>query len=130
MNATTIHESEIVTRSIARWGSAAAAIIFGVTFVTDRALSWHIISPQVVQIGLIVAMFAFYALAWTKRLEVLGCVIALVSMIAAYVVYMALFDLMDNPPPSLWFLAVGAPALFHLVAIVLHRFTKAAQNPS
>jgi hypothetical protein len=51
-------------------------------------------------------------------------------MIAAYVVYMALFDLMDNPPPSLWFLAVGAPALFHLVAIVLHRFTKAAQNPS
>ena len=122
MNATAIYESETVTRSIARWGSAAAAIMFGVAFVTDRALSWHIVSSQVVQIGLIVAMFAFYALALTKRFETLGSALALVSMIAVYVIYMVILALVNNPPPSLWFLVVGTPALFHLMAIVLHRY--------
>ena len=122
MNATAIHESEIVTRSIARWGSAAAFIIFGVAFVTDRALSWHIVSTQVVQIGLIVAIFAGYALALTKQTEALGSVIALLCTIAAYVAYMVALALMNNPPPKLFFFALGVPALFHLVAMVLHRY--------
>jgi hypothetical protein len=122
MNATTIYESETVTRSIARWGSAVAAIMFGLAFVTDKTLSWQIVSGQVVPIGLIVAMFAFYALAWTKRFEALGSVLALVCMIAVYVIYMVLLALLNNHPPSLWFLVVGTPALFHLVAMVLHRY--------
>ena len=122
MNTTTIYESEIVTRSIARWGSAAAAIIFGLTFVTDRVLSWHVVSQQLIQIGLIVVMFAFYTLAWTKRFETLGSAFAILSMITAYVAYMVAFERVSNPPPSMWFLAVGIPALFHLIAIVLHRY--------
>ena len=64
-------------------------------------------------------MFVFYAFALTKRLEALGSVMALVSMIAAYVVYMVI---LPTSPPNLFFLAVGAPALFHLAAIVLHRY--------
>ena len=107
-----------MTRSIARWGSAAAAVIFGIAFVTDRALSWHVVSPQVVQVGLIVAMFVGYAMAWARRREALGSVIALASMIAAFVVY----AVANYPPPNLFFLAVGAPALFHLIAVILHRY--------
>ena len=122
MDATTIYESETVTRSIARWGSAVAAIMFGVAFVTDGALSWHIVSSQAVQIGLIVAIFAGYALALTKRFEALGSVLVLVCMIAVYVIYMVPLALTNAPPPSLWFLVIGTPALFHLMAIVLHRY--------
>ena len=128
MNATIVLEAESVTRSIARWGSAAAAIIFGVGFVTDRALSWQIVSLQLLPIGFIVIMFAGYALAWTKRFEALGSVIALISTIAACVSLM-----LAIPPPPLGvpshsrlfflpFLAVGVPALVHLVAIALHRY--------
>ena len=120
MNATTIHEAESVTRSIARWGSAAAAIIFGFAFVTDEMLRWYIDPSQVFQIGTIMAIsaiFVGYALAWLNRFEVLGSVIALVSMAAVYVICI----LTDNVPPGLFFLAVGLPALFHLVAVGLHR---------
>jgi hypothetical protein len=120
MNATTIHEAESVTRSIARWGSAAAVIIFGVAFVTDKMLTWDIVSGQAVQIALISATFAGYALAWTTRFEVLGSVIALVSMIAVFVVYGVKYD----APPNLFFLAIGAPAAFHLVAVMLHRYQR------
>jgi hypothetical protein len=122
MNATTIYESETVTRSIARWGSAAAAIMFALAFVTDEKLSWRIASSQAVPIGLIVAMFVFYTLAWTKRFEALGCVLALVSIIAVHVIYMVGFFVTGSRPPNLWFLVIGTPALFHLMAIVLHRY--------
>ena len=118
MKTTTVDEAESVTRSIARWGSAAAAVIFGVAFFTDDALSWHIVSCNVVAIGLIVAVFAGYALAWTIRYESMGSVIAVVSTIASYAYYV----LAVPPPPSVYFLAIGAPALFHLMAILLHRY--------
>ncbi len=123
MNAITIHESETVTRSIARWGSAAAAIIFGVAFVSDQPWAWYTFSVVALPTGLIVAMFAGYALACTKRYEVLGSVIAVVSMIAAYVAYMVpiVGNLLPGFTPNPIFLAVGLPALIHLVAVVLHR---------
>ena len=122
-------KTEPVTRSTARWSSAAAAIIFCTAFITDERLSWNVVSGPPDQIGLMVTLFvlfAGYALAWTKRYEVLGSVIALVSMIAAYVVCYILcrllyggFCTLDLPSP--FFLAVGLPALIHLVAVVLHR---------
>jgi hypothetical protein len=115
MNAKTIHDSETVIRSIARWGSAVAAIVFSVAFLTDNCLSWYIVSEHANQIGLIVAMFAFYALALTKRFEALGSVMAFASMVAAYFA--------TSVQPNLIFLAVGIPILFHLVAMVLHRYT-------
>ena len=117
MNATTIHETELMTRSIARWGSVVAAIIFGVAFATDPTLSWHIVSKQIAQIMLISVIFLGYALAWTKRFEVLGSSIALLAMIAVYSVMIS-----TGGSPALVFLAVGAPAAFHLLAVILHRY--------
>lgn len=117
MNATAIQETESVTRTIARWGSAVAAVVFGVAFITDKHLSLQIVSLQLVPIALIVAIFAGYALAWTKRYEAVGSVIALLSVIGAYVAY----KLLNPPAVTPFFLGVGLPALFHLVAVVLHR---------
>jgi len=117
MNAANNHEAESVTRSIARWGSAAAAIIFGTALVTDKALSWDVVSGQWIHIGILAAIFAIfmgYALAWAKRFEVLGSVIALISMLAVYAIILAT----RNVPPNPFFLAVGAPAVFHLITIV------------
>ena len=94
--------------------------MFSVAFVIDKELSWDIVSSHAIHIGLIVSIFAIfvgYALALTKRFELLGSVIALVNMMAVYVVCLVT----SNLPPNLFFLAVGAPALFHLVAIVLHQ---------
>ena len=84
MESVDIQEAELVTRSVARWGSAAAAIIFGVAFATDKTLSWDIASGQAVQIGMIVAIFAGYTLAWTKKYEALGSLIALAAIIGIY----------------------------------------------
>jgi hypothetical protein len=126
MNATTIHEAEFVTRSIARWGSAAAAIIFGLAFITDPALTRDRVFDSAVPIGLTVAIFAGYALAWTERFETLGSVIALVSMIAAYLAHVQVMygGFLPVYLPNPFVLAVGIPALIHLVAVVLHRHEK------
>ena len=112
-------KTESMTRSIAQWCSAAVAITFGVVFVTDKTMSWDMVSNQI-YVGLIVAMIFGYVLALTKRYEALGSVMATMSMSAVYIIYM----LPDFPtyPADLFFLVVGAPALFHLLAIVLHHY--------
>ena len=51
-----------------------------------------------------------------------GCVLALVSIIAVHVIYMVGFSVTGSRPPNLWFLVIGTPALFHLMAIILHRY--------
>ena len=119
MNTHDIQEVESVSRSIARWASAAAAILFGVAFVTDQTLTWRLVSgAEAVRIVLILGIFFGYALALTKRFEVLGSVVALVAICAIY----GLSAVSDRVPPAPIFLVVGAPALFHLVAVALHRF--------
>ena len=118
MTTATVKETEFLTRSIARWGSVAAAIVFGATFLTDKFRTWEMMSDQAVQIALIVAVFVGYALAWTKRFEVSGSVIALAAIVG---VYLNSFSPTVHPPHPI-FLAVGAPALFHLVAVVMHRY--------
>ena len=118
MNVSAIQEAESVTRSIARWGSVAAAVIFGVAFATDQTLSWDTIAGQKIQIVLVLVMFGGYALAWTERYEVLGSAIAVLAIIGQYLRGLS----PDIYAPTAIFLAVGAPALFHLAAVVLHRF--------
>lgn len=66
-------------------------------------------------------IFVGYAMAWTKRFEVLGSVIALATMIGVFV-YGLSQGAPGFPEPAPIFLAVGAPALFHLVAVMLHRY--------
>ena len=118
MNTTAIRETEWVTRTIARWGSAAAALIFGVAFLTDRTATWEMITAQYPQILLVAAILAGYALAWAKRFEVLGSILAVVATGALYVFGNMHTGLTAAPI----FLAVGAPALLHLVAVVLHDY--------
>ena len=117
MKAAAIRETELVSRTVAKWGSVAAALVFGVAFVTDKSLHWQYIPNQYVHIVLTLVIFAGYALAWTKRSEVLGSVIALASLVMLFG-YAMVSDV--APPPILF--AVGLPALFHLAAVALHRF--------
>jgi len=118
MNRAQVQEAETLSRSIAKWGSVAAAVIFAISFVTDRNLSWHLVAGQAVQIALVVSIFVGYGLALTKRFEALGSVIAI-----AAILIMCLLCWRLNFLPSPFFLAVGAPALFHLGAIALHRYS-------
>ena len=118
MNTTAIRETEFVTRTIARWGSAAAALIFGIAFLTDHTLHWGMITSQYVHIVLALAIFAGYAMAWSQRFEVLGSVLAVVAIGARYVVG----NMHAGYTAAPIFLAVGAPALLHLVAVVLHDY--------
>jgi hypothetical protein len=118
MNATVIRETEFVTRTIARWGSAAAALIFGVAFLTDHTVSWSMVTVQYAHVVLALAIFAGYALAWSKRFEVLGSVLAVAAIVALFIVGNMHVGYTASPI----FLAVGAPALLHLVAVVLHDY--------
>ncbi len=123
MNTRAIREAESVTRSIARWGSGIAAVVFGIAFLVDDTLSWEIISGQAWQIAMVVAIFLGYALAWTERFEITGSAVALAAMFGV-----CLYTLLNTHAwPDLFFLAVGAPAFFHLVAVGLHRYTRQPQ---
>ena len=120
MKTHSIEEAESVTRSIARWGSVAAATIFAIAFLTDETRTWSVIfQPEAARIALIVGIFVGYALALTRRFEVLGSAIALLALCGVYVMSGAISDPVAAPAPI--FLAVGAPALFHLAAVMLHR---------
>ena len=117
MNISAVREAESVTRTIAKWGSAAAAIIFAIGFATDKMRSWEMVTAQSVEIALIVAIFAGYALAWTERFEILGSFIALVAVVAVSILYWKTTSIV----PLFFFVAIGAPAAFHLIAVLLHR---------
>lgn len=122
MTTTSIQETELVTRTIARWGSAAAALIFGIAFLTDKGLYWSIVCGQFVQILLVVTIFFGYALAWKMRFEVLGSLIALAAMLGV-VAYGWTQAAQGTFGPGPLFLVVGVPALLHLVAVMLHAAT-------
>lgn len=113
----TIQDTELFTRSIARWASVAAAVLFGVAFLTDTTLDWAAAAGQSISILLTLAIFAGYALALTKRFELLGSVVALASILAIFLYTHATRGF--TPPLS--YLVVGAPALLHIVAVALRR---------
>jgi hypothetical protein len=117
MDTTTSNHAESVTRSIAQWGSLIAALIFAVGFLTDSTRSWPLIAGQMVQVGIIGVIFIGYAMAWMERYEVVGSVVVLVGMLGFY----GFCTATTFVTPSWFFLAVGAPALFHLAAVALHR---------
>lgn len=117
MNAETIRETETVTRSIARWGSVAAAVVLGIGFVTDEILNWTIATSNLPTISLVAVMFVGYAIAWTERFEVVGSLIALAAMIAIAVYTLAVV----GKAPDYFPLALGIPAVFHLVAVAFHK---------
>lgn len=117
MNTASVRETEFMTRSIARWGSLAVAIIFGVAFVTDKSLSWKFLMDQFGHVLLTLTLFAGYVVAWTRRYEVHGSIIAILATLGLY-----FYELTLN---SVWtqsiLLVVGLPAVCHLVAVMIHR---------
>jgi hypothetical protein len=119
MNATNVRECESVTRVIAVWGSVVAAVIFGIGFLTDRALSYHIVIGQAEQIALVLLVFAGYLLAWKKSCEACGSILALVAVGA----FWAWCRIQNPESPNPFFLVIAVPALFHLLAVAFHRWT-------
>lgn len=119
MNATTLRECESITRVVALWGSVLAAIVFGFGFLTDRMLSYSLVVGQADQIVLVLLVFGGYLLAWKKEYEVIGSVLALVAVTVFYA-WCSLYEEVILHPVVL---VVAAPALFHLLAVALHRRT-------
>jgi hypothetical protein len=92
--------------------------MFGIAFLTDDMLSMHLVKGQAGQIAVILAIFAGYAMAITRRFELQGSVLALVSVVAFCVLFMKDARTLMQP---LAFLAVALPALVHLAALGIHR---------
>lgn len=117
MNSLTLHQCEGVTRSIARWGSVVAAMLFGLAFVTDRTLSYGLFAGHIVQILLVLVVFAGYLLAWRDRFEALGSVLVLAAVGMFY--GWNRHSITGSEPTGPYFLAVAVPALFHLLAFAI-----------
>ncbi|TWU28473.1 hypothetical protein [Bythopirellula polymerisocia] len=117
MNTSSLSEFETVNRSVARWGSVAAAILFAVGFLTDPRLSANLVIAQWMQILLILLVFVGYLLAWKNRFELSGSILALFAM-AGYWIWCRMC-VNQLPDPIVFMLA--APALFHVLAVLFHR---------
>jgi hypothetical protein len=70
-------------------------------------------------------MFVGYALAWTPRYEVTGSLITLAAMLAICAYNLGVI----SKSPDYFPLAVGIPALFHLIAVALHRSATTRPKP-
>jgi hypothetical protein len=117
MNATLSQEAELITRSVARWGSLTAAVLYGVVWATDKVQDPVLSLDLAVYTTATTLVFVGYALAWREPWEVIGSVLALVATVTAYTCLS--FGPMPLPSPLL--LLVGVPALLHLLAVGLHR---------
>lgn len=117
MNATTIRECESVSRAIALLGSVVAAIVFGAAFLTDVVISYPVVAGQADQIVLVLLIFSGYLLAWKKKYEVVGSIVAL----AAVAVFCAWCLFVEKVNPSPYILVVALPALFHLAAVAFQK---------
>ncbi|MCA9230603.1 MAG: hypothetical protein KDA57_08125 [Planctomycetales bacterium] len=126
MNTTTFRESESITRAIAKWGSVVAALMFGIAFVADRALSYRLVAEQAAQVGLILFVFAGYLIAWKKRFELVGSILALGAVGA----FFAWCQISYGGTPELFLLAVALPAVFHLVALALPKVAQPSPDSS
>ena len=116
MDTVATQEAEASSRTLARWGSLAAAVVFGAAFFTDERLDSAIVQTNALEIGLIVTVFVGYALAWAERLEALGSLIAVAAIVAVFVNSYCV----SGSQISAAFALVGLPALVHLTAVVLH----------
>ena len=117
MSSTKIHKYELLSRVIARWGSVVAAVMFGIAFLTDKSLSYSIVSGQVFQILLVLAVFAGYLLAWKNKFEVFGSCLS-IAAVGSYYVWSQL-DMAFSLNP--FFAVVTLPALIQLLAVAFHR---------
>ncbi|MEN0109939.1 MAG: hypothetical protein AAF805_04380, partial [Planctomycetota bacterium] len=108
--------AEATTRWIAQAGSLVAAVMLGLAFWSDS--QHHVgFGPDVIAFTALVALtMVGYALAWTRKWEAAGSVIALAGLLGAFFV-------VEGPihvPSDLAVLGVGLPAVVHLVACYFH----------
>ena len=130
MNTSTRQTVEWECLNVARWSSVLVALLVGYFFMADTWFWQSAINdkPYLVDVilkhrfdsGLILVMLVGYALAWQRKYETLGSIVALLSLATAYLSYTLVFP----PGPSPYLLAFGIPALFHLLADYLHKKTE------
>ena len=118
--------------NVARWSSVIVALLVGYFFITDKWFwGWAVNHERYFadlflkhrfDSGLIVLAMIGYTLAWRRKFETLGSIVALISIATVYLSYTFVFP----PGPSPYLLALGIPAVFHLFADYLHRKTESA----
>lgn len=117
MTAQFTREAEVVSRRTAQWGSLAAAVLFGVAYLTDKPNPFYTDPALYAFTAFVVLAFVGYAVAWWPRWETLGSLVALLSTIGA--LYAAYVAAVHHWSPAL--LGLAAPAVLHLAAVVFHR---------
>ena len=110
-------EAEAVARYVARVTSVVAAVALGLAFVVDQMPS-HGIHGEALAFTLLVALAVVgYAIAWRRKWELAGALIAVFGVVAAAVTS----GVADWFLPAWAMIGVAAPAALHLVAVFARR---------
>ena len=128
MNFLRMREIGDATRLAALCGSAIAALMFGISFATDKLFPYHIERFLIGQaeniglaifLGLVLAVFVSYLLAARKKFAIPGSMLAICSVGAIY----AWCRVGYNFFPSLYLAVMVCPALLHVLATQLYRLS-------
>lgn len=135
MSVRKILEIENVSRTAAIWGSAAAAIIFGIGFATDtqllssfyafrvQGLTKTIVFPY---FGLLTVIFGSYLLAGKRAWELSGSVLAIIAVFALYAWCLVSHKFYPGP----YLVALALPAILHIFAVSIHRASEVSEPES
>ncbi|MEQ8846876.1 hypothetical protein [Botrimarina sp.] len=112
MDAVSSRHAELTTRRLAQWGSVAAAVLFAGAFLTDDKR--RLVDPTVIAYtACVVLTFVGYAMAWRPRYEVIGSLLAIAGLVAAFFVAQCY----EQWWPHVLMLGAAAPAVLHLTAV-------------
>ena len=126
MSAAKVHLLENLARTVAIWGSAVSAVIFGVAFATDGLLfySWYhslqleMAFPRVLMFFvLLTVLFGAYMLAGQRKWELSGSLLALSTIAATYGWCEFGMEVRLGP----YFMVLAFPAVCHVFAVLLPR---------
>ena len=128
MSVKSIGSYQNVTHILALGASIVTTIVFGIGFLTEKQLIYHVlhyselITPNyglLIYLALLAAVFASYLIASRAKHEFLGSILALCAVGAIF----PIVKLTDHFYPSPYLLTLAAPAVFHLTTVLLHRLS-------
>ena len=126
MTALNLSRFENLSRALAHSGSAIAALIFGICFATEKNFAYQtkrFLTGQDEDLGLpiflclLLAVFVGYVLAGKKQFVAIGSILTIGAVGAVY----AWCQVELNRSPGPYLIVLACPALFHLLALMLHR---------